>query len=249
LGFPWLWSIVIGLAVLLVIGLVVELPRVARSYFLEAGPTWALGNLPPLELRSRVASGRGTWRASGRDGGSMPQPPRDGLAVHINGQAFSLGDRFQIDKLFPANFGEGGSVDRVRAGALPHQTMLVAKHCVAKAFGGEFAVAPLMRGKGPSPAMADTTAFLFFAKPDPAGPLEPSGLERITIVMAGGGLALTTVTRHFAALASEMFGEPLVRPRGQRIWKAGDVFLLCDEEEWKGLRRTTFVWTRESLDI
>jgi hypothetical protein len=242
-----LWPIVIGLAGLLVFGLLRRLLRAARDSLLEAGPTWLFGNLPPLDVKSRSASNPTGRPPSGGGVGSLRQGPRDSLSVFINQQDFTVGDRFAIDKLFPAGFDEAGSVVRVQAGALPHQTLLVATHCVARSFGGEFTVAPLMRGKDPSPASADSTAFLYFAKPDPARPLELGRLERITVVVAGGYLMLNAVTKRFAQLASEMFGGPLSGSRKQRIWRAGDRFLVCEEEEWKDLRRATFIWTSEEL--
>jgi hypothetical protein len=248
-GFSWFSSIVIGLAVLAGVGLLATLLIVASTRYLKEDVTWLFGNLPPLELRSRSSPGRTTARSSGRPVRRTPQDGADPLSVQINSQSFSLGGRFEADKLFLAGFDKAGSVARVRSNALPGQTVLVARQCAARSFGGEFGVAPLAKGNMTSPAKADTTAFLYFGKPDPTRPFPPPGIERISVIAAGGRLTLDFVTGHFARLATEMFGEPHRGPRAQRIWPAGDLFLVCEEEEYKDLYRSTFTWTTEDLDV
>jgi hypothetical protein len=228
-GFSWPGSIAIGVAVLVVAGLVVAGLEWVRASVAEVGPIWAFGKLPGLEVKAPSA---GRLR-------TMPANRNESLTVHINQQDFSLGDRFRADKLALAGFEEGGSVARVQAGALPGQTLLAAKHCVAKSFGGEFIVVTLNK-ESTSPSLRSVSAaFLFFRE----------GLERISIVVAGGSLMIDQVTHRFAELAREMCGQPSAGARGQQIWRAGDCFLVCADERWKGLRRATFIWTSEDLGI
>ncbi len=247
-GFSWIWSIVIGLSLLFAVGLLAVLVKIRRSFHLETGITWIFGDLPPLDLRSRDAPGRDLARPSGSPAMLMPQDSKEAFSVHINDQAFSLGGRFEADRLFLADFDEGGSVARVRARALPEQTMLMARHCIARSFG-DFIIAPGTKGEASSPAAVDVTAFLFFALAHTAGVPEPGRLVRITIVAAGGRNVLDAVTRSFVDKASKMYGEPHMGSRSRRIWRAGGCFLVCEEEEYKDLQRSTFIWTMEDLDI
>ena len=249
LGFSWFWSIVIGVAVLIVIGLLAALPVLTYTYAREAGVIWVFGNLRPLDLRNLAEPSRTAARTSGRPARPMPHDWRETLSVQINTQSFSLGGPFDAEKLFFANFEKAGSVARVRAAALPGQTMLIANQCVVRTFGDEFIVTPLAKGDISSPVTSDTTAFLFFAEPDPSRPIAPIGLERITIVVAGGWLTLDLVTKRFVDLASELFGEPHRGSRGQRIWHAGDLCLVCEVEQYKELHRSTFIWTTEDFHV
>lgn len=248
LGVSWFWSITAALIVLLVFKLLAGLKKWAGSKVMEAGPTWAFGNLPPLDLKSSEQF-IGRAAPSRRHGSSMPQIYCETLAVYINKRRFALDDRMDVEALALAGFDEGGSVARVQARALPDQSLLVSKHCVAQSFGGEFTVVTLMNTKNPNSATADTTAFLFFSKLDTERPLGRVKLERIVIVVAGGPDMLDHVTKNFIQLASEMFGKPLSGSRGQRLWRAGENFLVCEQEKWKALKRTTFTWTSEELAI
>jgi hypothetical protein len=241
--FSWLWSIVIALAVLFAILLLARGSRAVGESFLKMEPTWLFGNLPPLDLKY---AGRAGGQPSGRYARSMPQLLRDNLVVGINGQAFSLGDRFETDRLALANFEECGSVALVRARALPDQVVLATKRCVARSFGGEFTVATIAKENTPPSTMIVSTAFLYYGK---GNPLEPLRLQRIAIVAAGGEMWLDAVTQRFAKLASEMLGESLLGSGGQRIWDASGTYMVLKEEEWKGLHRTTIIWTGENLDI
>lgn len=240
LEFSWLWSIVVALVVLVVVVVVEALLRTAGASVLN-DPTWLFGNLPPLELKHPDRAGA---QLSGL-AGSMPQQTRDNLVVDINRQTFSLGDGFEAGRLALANFVECKSVALVRARAAPNQIALITSRCVAQSFGGEFTVATLMKENTPPSVMIVSTAFLYYGK---RNPLEPLRLERIAVVVAGGDRMLGTITRGFAMLATEMLGESILGSRGQRIWEAGDLFLVLEEQEWKDLRRATIIWTSESLD-
>ncbi len=239
LEFSWLWSIVIALVVLVVITGVDGLLKMAGASALK-DPTWLFGNLPPLELKH---PDRPVGLRSSRLAAYVPQLSRDNLVVHINGQAFSLGDRFEADRLALANLEKCGSVALVRARALPNQVVLASRRCVVRSFGGEFTVATLAKENTPPSVMIVSTAFLYYGK---GNPLEPLRLQRIAVVAAGGGQMLGAVSERFAKLASEMLGESLLGSGGQRIWDASDSCLALKEEEWKDLHRATIIWTNET---
>lgn len=242
-GFSWIWSIVIAVAAGLVIALFSQALKVGRASLLKADFTWVFGNLPPLEMKRRR---RSDWTPSSRSAGAGSHRLRGELIVHINGQAFSLSDEFEVDKLLPANLEKCGSVDLVRARALPNQVVVVARRCVVRSFGGEFTAVTLLKENTPPSMKSVTGAFLYFGK---ASPLEPLRLERIAVVVAGGEHMLRTITRQFSKLASEMLGESLNGSRGQRMWDAGDLFLVLEKEAWEDLRRATITWTCEDLDV
>ena len=251
LGVSWFWSIVAGLGVLLAPGLNNVLRKKVASMIWEKGPTWAIGNLRPLDLKSSEPFRRRAGRS--HSSGTLMSPlARESLAVWMNNRRFRLGDRMDTEALAGAGFGEASSVIRVRAQALWDQVLMVSNQCNARSFGGELNVVT-MKGKSPTASDFDVTgyvtAFLFFARLDPERPLGSVELERIVIVLAGGRFMLDAVTTTFGKLATEMLGPPQVGSRGQRIWQAGEIFLVCEEEQWKEIKRTTFTWTSETLSL
>jgi hypothetical protein len=238
-GFSWTGSILIGLGVLLVPAVLFALARVVKKRVLDAGPAWAFGNLPSLDLgdesdpaRSALEVTRFYRQASLRD-------PSRSLAVQVNDVEFYPGEPLMAEKLEVARFERAGTMAQVQARAQGGQKVFVTKRCKARSFGGEFIAGTLMKEDTPPPVISDLTTYLFFGD---------GGLERITLVLAGGRSSIDGRARSLSRLASEMWGQPDSGSRGQDTWRSGPFSLVSEVESWKVLRRGTFTWTLETLE-
>jgi hypothetical protein len=140
---------------------------------------------------------------------------------------------------------------KCRHGALYYQALVVSKDCNVRAFGHQLNIVT-MKGKDSTTSDFDltgyVTAFLFFTRLDSERSTGRQ-LQRIVIVLAGGDFMLNHVTANFVKFATEFFGPSEAGSRGQHIWRAGDCFLVCEEEQWKAIRRTTFTRTSETLSL
>jgi hypothetical protein len=121
------------------------------------------------------------------------------IDLHINGVGFTLGERFDTQKLNLARCKKLGFLSRFQIKAKGTETVYWAKNCDITCFASDFRFcANLDTSSGPD-LMVGTSAYLYFTKP---------GLEKVLFQVLENEFAAIAATDDFQRLCERKFGRP-----------------------------------------